>query len=48
MAAVEEAVPAHVLTAALYSRFRSRQHNTFSDKIISAMRKQFGGHVEKK
>ena len=48
MAAVEEAVPAHVLTAALYSRFRSRQPNTFSDKIISAMRKQFGGHIEKK
>jgi len=48
MAAVEEAVPAHVLTAALYSRFRSRHQNTFSDKIISAMRKQFGGHVEKK
>jgi 6-phosphogluconate dehydrogenase len=47
MAAVEEAVPAHVLTAALYSRFRSRHQNTFSDKIISAMRKQFGGHVEK-
>ena len=47
-AAIEEAVPAHVLTAALYSRFRSRQQNTFSDKIISAMRKQFGGHVEKK
>jgi 6-phosphogluconate dehydrogenase len=48
MAAVEEAVPAHVLTAALYSRFRSRHQNTFSDKIISAMRKQFSGHVEKK
>lgn len=48
MAAVEEAAPAHVLTAALYSRFRSRQPNTFSDKIISAMRKQFGGHIEKK
>jgi 6-phosphogluconate dehydrogenase len=47
-AAIEEAVPAHVLTAALYSRFRSRQQNTFSDKIISAMRKQFGGHIEKK
>lgn len=47
MAAVEEAVPAHVLTAALYSRFRSRHQNTFSDKIISAMRKQFGGHIEK-
>ena len=48
MAAIEEAVPAHVLTAALYSRFRSRKQNTFSDKIISAMRKQFGGHVENK
>jgi 6-phosphogluconate dehydrogenase len=46
-AAIEEAVPAHVLTAALYSRFRSRQQNTFSDKMISAMRKQFGGHIEK-
>ena len=48
MAAIEEAVPAHVLTAALFSRFRSRKQNTFSDKMISAMRKQFGGHVEKK
>lgn len=48
MAAIEEAVPAHVLTAALFSRFRSRQQNTFSDKMISAMRKQFGGHAEKK
>jgi 6-phosphogluconate dehydrogenase len=46
-AAIEEAVPAHVLTAALYSRFRSRQQNSFSDKMISAMRKQFGGHIEK-
>jgi len=46
-AAIEEAVPAHVLTAALYSRFRSRKEHTFSDKIISAMRKQFGGHIEK-
>jgi len=48
MAAIEEAVPAHVLTAALFSRFRSRKQNTFSDKMISAMRKQFGGHIEKK
>lgn len=47
-AAIEEAVPAHVLTAALFERFRSRQQNTFSDKMVSAMRKQFGGHVEKK
>ncbi len=47
-AAIEEAVPANVLTAALFSRFRSRQENTFADKMLSAMRKQFGGHVEKK
>ncbi len=47
-AAIDEAVPAHVLTAALYARFRSRQQNTFSDKMISAMRKKFGGHIEKK
>jgi 6-phosphogluconate dehydrogenase len=47
-AAIEEAVPANVLTAALYSRFRSRQDSCFSDKMLSAMRKQFGGHVEKK
>jgi 6-phosphogluconate dehydrogenase len=47
-AAVEEAVPADVLTASLYARFRSRQDHTFNEKILSAMRKQFGGHVEKK
>lgn len=47
-AAIEEAVPAYVLTAALFARFRSRQQGSFADKIISAMRKQFGGHVEKK
>jgi 6-phosphogluconate dehydrogenase len=47
-AAIEEAVPANVLTAALFSRFRSRQDHTFADKMLSAMRKQFGGHVEKK
>ncbi len=45
-AAVEEAVPAEVLTAALYTRFRSRQQHTFAEKLLSAMRKQFGGHVE--
>jgi 6-phosphogluconate dehydrogenase len=46
MAAVEEAVPADVLTAALYTRFRSRQDHTFAEKILSAMRKGFGGHQE--
>ena len=48
MAAIEEAVPVDVLSAALYARFRSRQDHTFNEKILSAMRKQFGGHVEKK
>ena len=47
-AAVEEAVPAEVLTAALYTRFRSRQEHTFAEKILSAMRHKFGGHVEPK
>ena len=46
MAAVEEAVPAEVLTAALYTRFRSRQDHTFAEKMLSAMRKGFGGHQE--
>ena len=46
MAAVEEAVPADVLSAALYTRFRSRQQHTFAEKILSAMRKGFGGHQE--
>ncbi len=45
-AAVDEAVPAEVLTAALYARFRSRQQNTFGEKMLSAMRQQFGGHIE--
>jgi 6-phosphogluconate dehydrogenase len=45
-AAVEEAVPAEVLSAALYVRFRSRQTHTFAEKILSAMRKMFGGHQE--
>jgi 6-phosphogluconate dehydrogenase len=45
-AAIEEAVPAEVLSAALYARFRSRQEHTFAEKILSAMRKKFGGHVE--
>ncbi|HEY2179908.1 MAG TPA: decarboxylating 6-phosphogluconate dehydrogenase [Caulobacteraceae bacterium] len=47
-AAVEEAVPAHVLTAALYARFRSRERHTFGEKLLSAMRYGFGGHVEQK
>jgi 6-phosphogluconate dehydrogenase len=48
MAAVEEAVPAHVITASLYTRFRSREEQSFAEKLLSAMRFQFGGHVEKK
>ena len=47
-AAIEEAVPAEVLSAALYTRFRSRKQHTFAEKIISAMRKGFGGHIEPK
>jgi 6-phosphogluconate dehydrogenase len=47
-AAIEEAVPAEVLTAALYTRFRSRQDHTFAEKMLSAMRQKFGGHVEPK
>ena len=45
-AAVDQAVAAPVLTAALYARFRSRSENTFGEKLLSAMRKEFGGHVE--
>ncbi len=45
-AALEEAVPADVLSAALYVRFRSRQQHTFAEKMLSAMRQKFGGHVE--
>ena len=45
-AAIDEAVPAEVLTAALYTRFRSRQTHTFAEKVISAMRQGFGGHQE--
>jgi 6-phosphogluconate dehydrogenase len=48
LAAIEEAVPADVLSASLYTRFRSRQEHTFAEKVLSAMRKQFGGHVEPK
>ena len=47
-AAVETGVPAHVLTASLFERFSSRGEGLFADKVLSAMRKQFGGHHEKK
>ena len=45
-AAIEEAVPADVLSTALYARFRSRQEHTFAEKMLSAMRLGFGGHIE--
>jgi 6-phosphogluconate dehydrogenase len=47
MAAIEEAVPADVLSASLYTRFRSRQEHTYAEKILSAMRHKFGGHIER-
>ena len=47
-AAIDEAVPVHVLSAALYERFDSRGAAEFADKLLSAMRFEFGGHVEKK
>jgi 6-phosphogluconate dehydrogenase len=46
-AAIDEAVPAHVLTAALYERFSSRGEADFANRVLSAMRYEFGGHVEK-
>jgi 6-phosphogluconate dehydrogenase len=48
MAAIEEAVPSDVLSAALYARFRSREQDNLADKLLSAMRNKFGGHVEPK
>ena len=48
LAAIDEGVPAEVLTAALYERFASRGEADFADKLMSAMRYEFGGHVEKK
>ena len=48
LAAVDEGVPVHVLSAALLDRFESRNEAEFANKILSAMRKQFGGHAEKK
>ena len=47
-AAIEEAVPAEVLSSALFARFRSREDHTFGEKLLSAMRFGFGGHVETK
>ncbi len=47
VAAIDAGVPAHVLTAALFERFSSRGEADFADKVLSAMRKQFGGHDEK-
>jgi 6-phosphogluconate dehydrogenase len=44
--AIEEAVPADVIAAALFTRFRSRQEHSFAEKLLSAMRRQFGGHGE--
>ena len=48
LAAVDEGVPATVITTSLYERFQSRQLGDFTDKIMSAMRSEFGGHAEKK
>jgi 6-phosphogluconate dehydrogenase len=47
-AAIDEAVPVDVLSAALFTRFRSRQEHTFAEKVLSAMRQKFGGHIELK
>ncbi len=47
IAAIEEGVPADVLSASLYVRFRSRQEHTFAEKVLSAMRQKFGGHIER-
>ncbi len=48
MAAIDEGVPAHVLSSALYERFSSRGDAAFADKLLSAMRHEFGGHIEKR
>jgi 6-phosphogluconate dehydrogenase len=48
VAAIESTAPAPVLTTALYERFTSRGESDFANKLLSAMRFQFGGHVEKK
>jgi 6-phosphogluconate dehydrogenase len=43
--AVEKAVPAPTITASLFARFRSRRENSFADRLLAAMRNQFGGHA---
>jgi 6-phosphogluconate dehydrogenase len=48
LAAVDTGVPASVIAASLYERFESRDNGAFTDKILSAMRSEFGGHMEKK
>jgi 6-phosphogluconate dehydrogenase len=48
LAAVDEGVPASVISASLYERFESRDAGEFTGKVLSAMRSEFGGHVEKK
>jgi 6-phosphogluconate dehydrogenase len=48
IAAIDEGVPAHVLSSALYERFGSRGNADFADKLMSAMRYEFGGHLEKR
>ena len=48
LAAVDEGVPASVIAASLYERFESRDMGSFTGKILSAMRSEFGGHAEKK
>jgi 6-phosphogluconate dehydrogenase len=48
LAAIEESVPADVIAASLFARFRSRVEHSFADRILSAMRNKFGGHVEPK
>jgi 6-phosphogluconate dehydrogenase len=48
IAAIEEGVPADVLTAAVYARFASRGEADFANRTLSAMRRQFGGHAEKR
>jgi 6-phosphogluconate dehydrogenase len=47
IAALEEAVPADLLSTSVYTRFRSRQEHTFAEKVLSAMRQKFGGHIER-
>jgi 6-phosphogluconate dehydrogenase len=47
-AAVDTGVPAPIITDSLYDRFESRENGAFSDKILSALRSEFGGHQEKK